>query len=54
MMKREELNTLIDRVTAGKGILRTPSFWMRRVLHAIADSIGEIDSILDEINGEEV
>ena len=31
-MKREELNTLIDRVTSGKGILRTTGYWLRRVL----------------------
>lgn len=34
-MKREELNTLIDRVTSGKGVLRTPSFWMRRLFKAV-------------------
>lgn len=100
-MKREELNTLIDRVTSGKGILRTTGYWMRRLFKAVlgysdakaeevktytddavknvkveVDSemsdesdnavsnkvikayvdglVGDIDSVLDNINGEEI
>lgn len=45
-MKREELNTLIDRVTSGKGILRTPSFWMRRLFKEV---IGYSDAKAEEV-----
>lgn len=86
-MTREELNALLDRVIGGKGILRTPAYWMRRVLNNILEycegltpkievetevndsenpvssgavktyvdtAIGDIDSVLDTINGEEI
>lgn len=45
-MKREELNTLIDRVTSGKSILRTPSFWMRRLFKEI---LGYSDAKAQEV-----
>ena len=32
-MKREELTALLDRVIGGKGILRTPAYWMKKVLN---------------------
>lgn len=80
-MIREELTALIDRVIGSKGILRTPSYWMRKVLNSIIEycesltpkikveaevndsenpvsskavkmAIGNIDTILDNINGE--
>lgn len=80
-MTREELSALIDRVIGSKGILRTPSYWMRKVLNNIVDycegltpkievetevndsenpvsskavneAIGDINTILDNINGE--
>ena len=82
-MKREELTALLDRVIGGKGILRTPAYWMRKLLNSIVDycealtpkikveeevndsenpvsskavkeAIGDIDAILDTINGEEI
>ena len=36
-MTREELTALLDRVIGGRGILRTPSYWMRKVLNSIVD-----------------
>lgn len=36
-MTREELQALIDRVIGKKGILRTPSYWMKKVLNSIVD-----------------
>ena len=32
-MKRDELTALLDRVIGGKGILRTPAYWMKKVLN---------------------
>jgi hypothetical protein len=87
-MTREELQTLIDRVIGKKGILRAPSYWVRRLFGNLMDytdeavknvkitvdsemsdesenavsnkvikayvdtAIGDIDTILDNINGE--
>lgn len=80
-MTREELSALFDRVIGSKGILRTPSYWMQKVLNNIVDycegltpkievetevndsenavsskavneAIGDINTILDNINGE--
>lgn len=36
-MTRENLTALIDRVIGSKGILRTPSYWMRKVLNSIVE-----------------
>lgn len=36
-MTRENLTALIDRVIGSKGILRTPSYWMCKVLNSIVD-----------------
>lgn len=44
-MKREELNTLIDRVTSGKGILRAPSYWVRRLFNAV---IGYAEDLINK------
>lgn len=87
-MTREELQALIDRVIGKKGILRAPSWWVRRLFGNLMDytdnavknvkvevdsemsdesenavsnkvikayvdtAIGDIDTILDNINGE--
>jgi hypothetical protein len=32
-MTREELSALFDRVIGSKGILRIPSYWMRKILN---------------------
>ena len=32
-MEREKLTALIDRVIGKKGILRAPSYWMRKILN---------------------
>ena len=68
-MTRDELQTLIDRVIGKKGILRAPSWWMRRLLGNLMDytdgkaeegkayvddKVGDINSVLDNINGEEI
>lgn len=36
-MTRDELQTLIDRVIGKKGILRVPSYWVRRLLGNLMD-----------------
>lgn len=36
-MTREELHALIDRVIGKKGILRAPSYWVRRVFGNLMD-----------------
>lgn len=36
-MDRTELQALIDRVIGKKGILRAPSYWMRKVLNSIVE-----------------
>ena len=41
-MKREELTALIDRVIGSKGILRTPAYWMRKVLNKMSDYAEEL------------
>ena len=44
-MAREELTALVDRVIGSKGILRTPAYWMRKVLNNMADYLeGYADS----------
>lgn len=45
-MKREELISLIDKVTAGKGILRTTGYWMRRLFKAV---LGYSDAKAEEV-----
>ena len=44
-MTREQLQALIDRVIGKKGILRAPSYWMRKVLNNMTDYLeGYADS----------
>lgn len=55
-MKREELTALIDRVIGSKGILRTPAYWMRRVLNKMSDYADEsLESVkeLIAVNAQE-
>ena len=40
------LHELITKVIPLKGILRTPSYWMRKVLMAIADAVEAVDAKL--------
>lgn len=87
-MTREQLQALIDRVIGKKGILRAPSYWVRRLFGNLMDytdeavknvkikvdsemsdesenpvgnkvikgyvddKVGDINSVLDSINGE--
>lgn len=87
-MTREQLQTLIDRVIGKKGIMRSSSWWVRRLFNEViaycegltpkieVDSemsdesenavsnkaikayvdgkVGNINSVLDSINGEEI
>lgn len=48
IMKREELISLIDKVTSGKGILRTTGYWMRRLFKAV---LGYSDAKAEEVIG---
>lgn len=36
-MKREEISELIDRAIGGKGILRTPSYWVKRIFNQVLE-----------------
>ena len=61
-MTREELTALVDRVIGSKGILRTPSYWMKKVLNNIIgylenygdqntyDVKVQLDSLSEEVN----
>lgn len=87
-MTRDKLQTLIDRVIGKKGIMRAPSYWVRRLFNeviaycegltpkievdtemsdksgnAVSNKVikgyvdglvGDVGSVIDAINGEEV
>lgn len=46
------LKELIEKVIPLKGILRTPSYWMRRVLISIADAVEAVQTNLDKVNNQ--
>lgn len=48
-MKREELISLIDKVTSGKGILRTTGYWMRKLFKEV---LGYTDDAVKNVKVE--
>ena len=49
-MNKSTIQTLIDKVIGKKGLIRVPSWWMRKVLMQIADWVQEGD----DANGEKI
>ena len=49
-MDKSTIQTLIDKVIGKKGLIRVPSWWMRKVLMQIADWVQEGD----DANGEKI
>lgn len=49
-MDKSTIQTLIDKVIGKKGLIRVPSWWMRKVLMQIADWVQE----RDDANGEKI
>ena len=47
-MDKSTIQTLIDKVIGKKGLIRVPSWWMRKVLMQIADWVQEGDDANDE------
>ena len=47
-MNKSTIQTLIDKVIGKKGLIRVPSWWMRKVLMQIADWVQEGDDANDE------
>lgn len=48
-METQKLHNLIDKVIGTKGSLRTPAYWMRRVLNAIMEAITAADNEVREL-----
>ena len=47
-MNKSTIQTLIDKVIGKKGLIRVPSWWMRKVLMQIADWVQEVDDANDK------
>lgn len=48
IMDKTTIQTLIDKVIGKKGLIRVPSWWMRKVLMQIADWVQEGDNVNDK------
>ena len=49
-MNKSTIQTLIDKIIGKKGLIRVPSWWMRKVLMQIADWVQEGD----DANGKKI
>lgn len=49
-MDASKLHDLIDKVIGKSGPLRTPAWWMRRVLQTIVDFIESVDSSIPKVD----
>ena len=47
-MNKSTIQTLIDKVIGKKGLIRVPSWWMRKVLMQMADWVQEGDDANDK------